>query len=138
MSRKLGAFDPASTASTGVVTETSDFTNLYLTFDNASTDDSSPQNVTVTDLASASYDNHNAAVGSAAILLYEGSGVSYGSSSADRLRFETSDVVLSSNFTIEFFLGQLREGVMSPAAKRFLLILFTTIIEMVLVVFFFG
>ena len=110
MSRKLGAFDPASTASSSVVTETSDFTNLYLTFDNASTDDSSPQNVTVTDVASASYDSHNAAVGSAAILLYEGSGVSYTSSSADRLRFETSDVVLSSNFTIECFFRTTQGG----------------------------
>ena len=110
MSRKLGAFDPASTASTSVVTETSDFTNLYLTFDNGSTDDSSPQNVTVTDVASASYDSTNVAAGSAAILLYEGSGVSYTSSSADRLRFETSDVVLSSNFTIECFFRTTQGG----------------------------
>ena len=110
MSRKLGAFDPASAASTSFVGETSDFTNLYLTFDNASTDDSSPQNVTVTDVASASYDSHNAAVGSAAILLYEGSGVSYTSSSAARLRFETSDVVLSSNFTIECFFRTTQGG----------------------------
>mgnify|MGYP003115198108 CR=1 FL=1 len=110
MSRKFGAFDPASTASTTVVTETSDFTNLYLTFDNASTDDSSPQNVTVTDVASASYDTTNVAVGSAAILLYEGSGVTYKSTSADRLRFETSDVVLSSNFTIECFFRTTQGG----------------------------
>ena len=110
MSRKLGAFDPASTASTSVVTETSDFTNLYLTFDNGSTDDSSPQNVTVTDVASASYDSTNVAAGSAAILLYEGSGVSYTSSSADRLRFQTSDVVLSSNFTIECFFRTTQGG----------------------------
>ena len=103
MSRKLGAFDPASTASTSFIGETSEFTNLYLTFDNASTDDSSPQNVTVTDVASASYDSHNVAAGSAAILLYEGSGTYYTSGTADRLRFQTSDVLLSSNFTIECF-----------------------------------
>jgi len=110
MSRKLGAFNPASTASTPVVTENSDFTNLYLTFDNASTDDSSPQNVTVTDIASASYDTSNVAAGSAAILLYEGAGVTYSSSSADRLRFETSDVLLSSNFTIECFFRTTQGG----------------------------